>query len=70
MWLPFFFFSQLLSMPQVLFTGCKVPGYKVSHLLHPYLLVKAQTDVTITPIAGGHLAQDPFTMLTIRLREL
>jgi DNA-directed RNA polymerase II subunit RPB11 len=30
-YLPFYFFSQLLSMPQVLFAG-----YKVPHPLHPY----------------------------------
>ena len=44
---PFFFFSQLLSMPQVLFAG-----YKVPHPLHPYFLVKIQTDGTITPTAA------------------
>lgn len=41
------FFSQLLSMPQVLFAG-----YKVPHPLHPYFLVKIQTDGTITPTAA------------------
>ena len=41
------FFSQLLSMPQVLFAGHKVP-----HPLHPYFLVKIQTDGTITPTAA------------------
>jgi len=47
-WPPFFFpFSQLLSMPQVLFAG-----YKVPHPLHPYFLVKIQTDGTITPTAA------------------
>ncbi|TFY77821.1 hypothetical protein EWM64_g6190 [Hericium alpestre] len=35
--------SQLLSMPQVLFAG-----YKVPHPLHPYFLVKIQTDGSIT----------------------
>ena len=35
--------SQLLSMPQILFTG-----YKVPHRLHPYFLIKIQTDGTIT----------------------
>jgi DNA-directed RNA polymerase II subunit RPB11 len=44
---PLFFFSQLLSMPQVLFAG-----YKVPHPLHPYFLVKIQTDGTITPTAA------------------
>jgi DNA-directed RNA polymerase II subunit RPB11 len=44
---PFIFFSQLLSMPQVLFAG-----YKVPHPLHPYFLVKVQTDGTITPAAA------------------
>jgi DNA-directed RNA polymerase II subunit RPB11 len=44
---PTFFFSQLLSMPQVLFAG-----YKVPHPLHPYFLVKVQTDGTITPTAA------------------
>ncbi|KAI0312164.1 DNA-directed RNA polymerase [Amylostereum chailletii] len=38
--------AQLLSMPQVLFAG-----YKVPHPLHPYFLVKIQTDGTITPVA-------------------
>jgi DNA-directed RNA polymerase II subunit RPB11 len=38
--------SQLLSMPQVLFAG-----YKVPHPLHPYFLIKIQTDGTITPQA-------------------
>jgi DNA-directed RNA polymerase II subunit RPB11 len=40
-------FSQLLSTPQVLFAG-----YKVPHPLHPYFLVKIQTDGTITPTAA------------------
>jgi DNA-directed RNA polymerase II subunit RPB11 len=31
-------------MPQVLFAG-----YKVPHPLHPYFLIKIQTDGTITP---------------------
>ncbi|KAF8461654.1 DNA-directed RNA polymerase [Russula ochroleuca] len=39
--------GQLLSMPQVLFAG-----YKVPHPLHPYFLVKIQTDGTITPTAA------------------
>ncbi|KAI0052094.1 DNA-directed RNA polymerase II [Auriscalpium vulgare] len=39
--------AQLLSMPQVLFAG-----YKVPHPLHPYFLVKIQTDGTITPAAA------------------
>ena len=39
-------YSQLLSMPQVLFAG-----YKVPHPLHPYFLIKIQTDGTITPAA-------------------
>jgi DNA-directed RNA polymerase II subunit RPB11 len=39
--------SQLLAMPQVLFAG-----YKVPHPLHPYFLVKIQTDGTITPTAA------------------
>jgi len=39
--------GQLLSMPQVLFAG-----YKVPHPLHPYFLVKVQTDGTITPAAA------------------
>jgi len=34
-------------MPQVLFAG-----YKVPHPLHPYFLVKIQTDGTITPTAA------------------
>ena len=37
---------QLLSMPQILFAG-----YKVPHPLHPYFLIKIQTDGTITPTA-------------------
>jgi DNA-directed RNA polymerase II subunit RPB11 len=41
------FRSQLLAMPQVLFAG-----YKVPHPLHPYFLVKIQTDGTITPTAA------------------
>ncbi|XP_006463461.1 hypothetical protein AGABI2DRAFT_194279 [Agaricus bisporus var. bisporus H97] len=36
--------AQLLSMPQILFAG-----YKVPHPLHPYFLIKIQTDGTITP---------------------
>ncbi|KAG6820289.1 hypothetical protein H0H93_002727 [Arthromyces matolae] len=36
--------AQLLSMPQVLFAG-----YKVPHPLHPYFLIKLQTDGTMTP---------------------
>jgi len=39
--------GQLLAMPQVLFAG-----YKVPHPLHPYFLVKVQTDGTITPTAA------------------
>jgi len=39
--------GQLLAMPQVLFAG-----YKVPHPLHPYFLVKIQTDGTITPTAA------------------
>lgn len=38
--------SQLLSMPQILFAG-----YKVPHPLHPYFLIKIQTDGTMTPQA-------------------
>jgi len=38
--------AQLLSMPQILFAG-----YKVPHPLHPYFLIKIQTDGTITPQA-------------------
>ena len=33
-------------MPQILFAG-----YKVPHPLHPYFLIKIQTDGTITPLA-------------------
>jgi DNA-directed RNA polymerase II subunit RPB11 len=40
------FFRELLSMPQILFAG-----YKVPHPLHPYFLIKIQTDGTITPTA-------------------
>lgn len=40
------FDSQLLSMPQVLFAG-----YKVPHPLHPYFQIKIQTDGTVTPQA-------------------
>ncbi|KAF5357031.1 hypothetical protein D9756_006693 [Leucocoprinus leucothites] len=38
--------AQLLAMPQILFAG-----YKVPHPLHPYFLIKIQTDGTITPQA-------------------
>ncbi|TDL22829.1 RBP11-like subunits of RNA polymerase [Rickenella mellea] len=38
--------AQLLAMPEVLFAG-----YKVPHPLHPYFLIKIQTDGTITPTA-------------------
>ena len=38
--------SQLLAMPQILFAG-----YKVPHPLHPYFLIKIQTDGSITPQA-------------------
>ncbi|KDR80150.1 hypothetical protein GALMADRAFT_242413 [Galerina marginata CBS 339.88] len=38
--------AQLLSMPQILFAG-----YKVPHPLHPYFVIKIQTDGTITPQA-------------------
>lgn len=37
-------YSQLLAMPQILFAG-----YKVPHPLHPYFIIKIQTDGTITP---------------------
>jgi len=36
--------AQLLSMPEILFAG-----YKVPHPLHPYFLIKIQTNGTITP---------------------
>ncbi|KAF5379071.1 hypothetical protein D9615_005949 [Tricholomella constricta] len=36
--------AQLLAMPQILFAG-----YKVPHPLHPYFLIKIQTDGTLTP---------------------
>ncbi|KAF9480579.1 RBP11-like subunits of RNA polymerase [Pholiota conissans] len=36
--------AQLLAMPQVLFAG-----YKVPHPLHPYFIIKIQTDGTVTP---------------------
>ncbi|CCM03290.1 uncharacterized protein FIBRA_05418 [Fibroporia radiculosa] len=36
--------AQLLSMPQVLFAG-----YKVPHPLQPHFLIKIQTDGTATP---------------------
>lgn len=36
--------SQLLTMPQVLFAG-----YKVPHPLQPYFLIKVQTDGSLTP---------------------
>ncbi|KAF8137379.1 DNA-directed RNA polymerase [Boletus edulis] len=39
--------AQMLSMPQVLFAG-----YKVPHPLHPHFLLKIQTDGTITPQAA------------------
>lgn len=39
-------YSQVLSMPQVLFAG-----YKVPHPLHPHFLLKIQTDGTVTPQA-------------------
>lgn len=35
---------QLLSMPQTLFAG-----YKVPHPLQPYFLIKVQTDGSVTP---------------------
>ncbi|KAG8216786.1 DNA-directed RNA polymerase [Butyriboletus roseoflavus] len=38
--------AQVLSMPQVLFAG-----YRVPHPLHPHFLLKIQTDGTITPQA-------------------
>ena len=38
--------SQLLATPEVLFAG-----YKVPHPLHPYFILKIQTDGTITPTA-------------------
>lgn len=41
-----FLHSQLLSMPQILFAG-----YQVPHPLHPYFLIKIQTDGTMTPTA-------------------
>ncbi|GBE88605.1 DNA-directed RNA polymerase II subunit RPB11 [Sparassis crispa] len=36
--------AQLLSMPQVLFAG-----YKVPHPLQPHFLIKVQTDGSVTP---------------------
>ncbi|KAH9478533.1 DNA-directed RNA polymerase II subunit RPB11 [Psilocybe cubensis] len=38
--------AQLLAMPEILFAG-----YKVPHPLHPYFLIKIQTDGTKTPQA-------------------
>ncbi|EAU89608.1 DNA-directed RNA polymerase II [Coprinopsis cinerea okayama7 len=43
--------SQLLAMPEVLFAG-----YKVPHPLHPYFIVKVQTDGSITPQAAVEAA--------------
>ncbi|KAI0078304.1 RBP11-like subunits of RNA polymerase [Panus rudis PR-1116 ss-1] len=40
-------YVQLLQMPQVLFAG-----YKVPHPLHPYFLIKIQTDGSTTPSAA------------------
>ena len=37
---------QLLAMPQILFAG-----YKVPHPLHPYFLLKIQTDGSVAPAA-------------------
>jgi len=37
--------AQLLQMPQVLFAG-----YKVPHPLHPYFLIKVQTDGSVEPV--------------------
>ncbi|EIW78371.1 RBP11-like subunits of RNA polymerase, partial [Coniophora puteana RWD-64-598 SS2] len=39
--------AQVLSMPQVLFAG-----YKVPHPLQPYFLLKIQTDGSLTPQAA------------------
>ncbi|KAJ7151344.1 DNA-directed RNA polymerase [Mycena crocata] len=36
--------AQLLAMPEILFAG-----YKVPHPLHPYFLIKIQTDGSVTP---------------------
>ncbi|KAJ7269929.1 DNA-directed RNA polymerase [Mycena rebaudengoi] len=38
--------AQLLAMPSILFAG-----YKVPHPLHPYFLIKIQTDGSATPQA-------------------
>ncbi|THH29745.1 hypothetical protein EUX98_g4428 [Antrodiella citrinella] len=38
--------AQLLTMPEILFAG-----YKVPHPLQPYFLIKIQTDGSITPTA-------------------
>ncbi|KAG9313510.1 DNA-directed RNA polymerase, partial [Chiua virens] len=40
--------AQVLSMPQVLFAG-----YKVPHPLHPYFLLKIQTDWHYHPASTG-----------------
>ncbi|KZT69964.1 RBP11-like subunits of RNA polymerase [Daedalea quercina L-15889] len=39
--------AELLTMPQVLFAG-----YKVPHPLQPYFLIKIQTDGSMTPTAA------------------
>lgn len=43
--------AQLLTIPQILFAG-----YKVPHPLHPYFIIKIQTDGTITPQAALEMA--------------
>ncbi|KAJ7512700.1 DNA-directed RNA polymerase [Mycena galericulata] len=43
--------AQLLAMPEILFAG-----YKVPHPLHPYFLLKIQTDGSTTPQAVLDLA--------------
>lgn len=51
-----------MAMPQVLFAG-----YKVPHPLHPYFLIKVQTDGTITPAA---LVEQACTKLIATLASL
>jgi DNA-directed RNA polymerase II subunit RPB11 len=53
---------QLLAMPQVLFAG-----YKVPHPLHPYFLLKVQTDGSITPRAA---LVEASLKLIIKLQQL
>ncbi|EPS93412.1 hypothetical protein FOMPIDRAFT_1055997 [Fomitopsis schrenkii] len=56
--------AELLTMPQVLFAG-----YKVPHPLQPYFLIKIQTDGSMTPTAVLEVACNKLIVLVQNLEK-